>query len=127
MTKKIKTGAPVILKDKGSEYSEVAREVECTYGQWLTAGQWQEAALLAGINCDSFQLSYEQNPQEIKVALKNDEGILCVPLFWERDLSALSEAEFKLECALLLLHIAAKEIARDKNEKIKNFIRKFLL
>lgn len=127
MTNRIKTGTPVVLKNKGSQYSEVASEVECTYLEWLTAGQWQEAALLEGINCNSFHLSFEQDVNKIEVTLENDDCILCAPLCWVRGETPYTEAEFKLDCALLLLHIAAKGIEPDKVEKIKSFIRKFLL
>ena len=118
---------PVILKDNGSEFSEVANEVERTYLAWLSAAQWQEEALLSEINSDSFELQYDQTSRSIEVTLQNDNGVICTPLCWVNRVSSLSKHEFKLDCALVLLYIAAKEIAPASVQKIKGFIRSFLM
>lgn len=115
-----------ILSDKGKEYSSAALEVEQKFQNFLNAAMMSETDFINHCNCKNFELTYEFKNTTAAIIFKDGDEEFALPLIWNSE-DGIFLNHFKTDAALLLLYISNKCNNKDSVEKIKSFIRSFLL
>lgn len=112
-----------ILADKGNEWSDIAREFEEIFYNWLDASELEEEDFVSAICKDDMYLTYFEDERMALTIFHHSCGEIGMPLVWQIENGIPLEA-YKTDTALLLLFIAGKCQKKEVENKIRAFIFK---
>lgn len=115
-----------ILADKGSEWSDIAREFEEIFYNWLDASELNEEDFVSAICKDDMYLTYFEDEKMALTIFHHSCGEIGIPLVWQIENGIPLEA-YKTDTALLLLFIAGKCKAQETKDRIEGFVKKELM
>ena len=115
-----------VLMGKGKEYSEVSKEVETNFSNWLAASNISEQELLSLIDRNDFHLTFWSDENAAITVLHKHDGEVGMPLIWQKD-SGIDYESYRTDVGLLLMLIESKCKNESSKQKIKKFVRDDLL
>lgn len=115
-----------ILADSGIEWSDVAREIEALYNNWLGASDLEEFEFISSVCADDMYLTYFEDARMALTIFHHSCGEIGMPLVWQVESGILLDS-YKTDTALLLLYIAGKCNSKLVAEKIEHFVKTELL
>lgn len=115
-----------ILADNGNEWSDVAREIESIYFNWLDASELDENEFISSICEEDMYLTYFEDERMALTIFHHSCGEIGMPMVWQVE-NEIPLDSYKTDTALLLLYIAGKCNNKLVTDKIESFVKTELL
>lgn len=114
-----------VMTGKGKAYSEVAREIEASFHNWLLASGINESDFISAVDGDDLYLTFWADNEVAITVLHKIDGEIAMPLIWQKG-NGIRFESYKVDTALLLLYVAAKCGNIKSKEKIRDFAKEHL-
>jgi len=121
MAKKERHKKTIISADKGKEYSDISRELEATYYNWLAYSGLTEERLKDKLNYSPIQI--EERTGEVwakEICIYSGFALIGEPLAWDKN-SGCPLDEFRVNALLLLALISSKTGNDAFSKEVKRF------